>query len=150
MVRRVLNWINSFSPKKNTDDSWKDREIGRLRFELEAMRKSRRTVIPIIEVGINDPEPVDQEQRERYVSEFNRFFEELLGRKLKHLIAQVREDLDWSGWKDTEHAGGLPEGMTRGEYDAYLRGTSNAFRLLLEYGEQMKAEHTVNITSKEK
>lgn len=147
MLRRWLAGLGGVFSRVKVDDSWKDREILRLRFENEALQKRRRNVIPIIEVGVTDPEPLDQEARKTYAAEFSRFFENLLEKKLKHLIAQVREDLDWSGWKTYEHPEGLAHGMTRAEFDAYLRGTSNAFRLLLEYGEQMRAEHTVNITN---
>lgn len=142
MVRRVLDWFHGVK-----DDSWKDREINRLKIELFSLERARGKIVPIIEVGINDPEPRDQEQRKVYVAEFSRFFETYLEQKLKHLIAYVREDLDWNGWPDTTRPAGLPNGMSKAEYDWFLRGTSNAFRLLLEYGEQMKAEHMVNITN---
>lgn len=141
MVRRVLKY---FYPIK--DDSWKDQEINRLRLELFAIERSRGKIVPIIEVGVNDPEPTDETQREAYVAEYARFFDTYLEKKLKHLIAYVREDLDWNGWPDTTRPSGLPNGMSKAEYDWFLRGTSNAFRLLLEYGEQMKAENIVNNT----
>ena len=143
MLRRVIDSIKAVLKGARPTDSWKDTEIMRLRLEVDALQKKRRTVIPIIEVGINDPEPTDEKQRQSYVTEFANFFDALLQKKLKHLIAQVREDLDWSGYRNRDYPTGLPEGMTRAEFDAYLRGTSNAFRVLLEYGEQMRAEATV-------
>jgi hypothetical protein len=122
------------------DSSWKDTEILRLHLELDAAHRARRKVIPMLDVEMGQPEPRNGTEYKQWVESWVGFHESYLAPKLRTMIAEVREDLDWAGYRDQLHRAGLPEGMTRAEFDAYLRGTSNAFRLLLEYGENKKAE----------
>jgi hypothetical protein len=134
MIRRIMSLFSK------PDLSWKDTEINRLRVELSAAQSLRRKVIPIIDVEMGMPEPRNTTEYYQWVDAWASFHEGYLAAKLRTMIAEVREDLDWAGYRDQLHQAGLPEGTTRAEFDAFLRGTSNAFRLLLEYGERMKGE----------
>lgn len=137
MIRRIVSWFN---PKPEVRFSSDTTEIQRLKLELSAAQKKRRQTVPVLEIGIDMPEPKTEEERMKWAGEWARFYNTYLKQVLLHKIALVREELDWSGYRDNFHQAGLPDGMTRSEYDIYLRGTSNAFRLLNEYGEQMVAE----------
>jgi len=95
--------------------------------------------VQIVKADQQDPAPTDDGARAAYMANFARLHTDYLGPKLLHMIANVREELDWNGMPNDEHRYGLV-GMTRTEYDAYLRGTSNAFKLLLEYGDQCVSE----------
>lgn len=118
-----------------------------LKFENAALLKSQRKPLKVIDPAAADPVPTDINARKDYVEKFCNLYKDFLEGKLIHLIAQVREDLDWNGWNDYAHPEGLPNGMTRSEYDAYLRGTSNSLKLLIEYGNQLESE---NLANKEK
>lgn len=139
MIRRLLSGFGLLQNQeiKIVEDKT---EINRLKLELGALQKKRRQTIPVLEIGIDLPEPKTEEERIKWAGEWARFYKTYLASVLRHKIALVREELDWAGYRDSFHQLGLPEGMTRSEYDAYLRGTSNAFKLLMEYGEQMVAE----------
>jgi len=92
----------------------------------------------VIAADVGDPEPRDEEQRMDYVAQAANFYDAILEQKLLQMIAQVREQ------EDTIFAE-VPPGMTRVEYDYVLKGTSNAFKLLMDWGEIMRGEHQSNI-----
>ena len=127
----------SFLRKKLTIDE-RDR-LRLLELENEMLRGRLKDSIVVVDPGIDDPIPRDDEQRRAYVERYANFHDECLEKKFKHMIAQVREQLDGFGWDGLAYDT-LPQGMSRQERDAFFRGTSNALRLLLEYGEQMRNE----------
>lgn len=110
-----------------------------LEIENEALRARLRESVVVVDPGMDDPIPSNEEARQAYVDRYASFHDDILEEKLKHMIAVVREQLDGFGWDGLPYDT-LPYGMSRIERDAFFRGTSNAFRLLLEYGEQMRSE----------
>lgn len=133
--------FNFFKKDNSNEVSDLKRRIQVLEIENSTLRSQQRKVIPVINVKFGDPIPEEPTKRRDYVSTFCNLYDEFLENKLMHLIALTREELDWSGWNDYSHPDGLPKGMTRVEYDAYLRGTNNAFKMLLEYGLQLRSEN---------
>ncbi len=127
----------SFLRKKLTIDE-RDR-LKLLEIENEMLRKRLKDSIVVVDPGMDDPIPSNEDGRRAYVERYANFHDDFLERKLKHMIAQVREQLDGFGWDGLAYDT-LPQGMSRQERDAFFRGTSNALRLLLEYGEQMRSE----------
>jgi len=110
-----------------------------LEIENEMLRKRLKESIVVVDPGMDDPIPGGEIGRRAYVERYASFHDDFLEKKLKHMIAQVREQLDGFGWDGLAYDT-LPHGMSRQERDAFFRGTSNALRLLLEYGEQMRSE----------
>lgn len=105
-----------------------------------ALEARLKRALPLISVGTGDPEPTSEKERAAWVREWAAFFPSFLEPKLMRLISEAREELDWSGMPDASHSG-LPSGMSREHYDWMMRGTSNAFRLLIDYGKLMMSEH---------
>lgn len=117
-----------------------DSEVNRLKVEIMGLTARTERAIKVIAANIGDVEPTDQKARKDYVAQAANFYESVLESKMLQMIAQVREQ------EDTIFAD-VPPGMSRVEYDYVLKGTSNAFRFLMDWGEQMKAEHASNINS---
>lgn len=138
----ILHFFKNDVRDEIIKDLRRENEI--LRFENIALEKTQRRPIMVVDPATADPVPTDINERKKYVETFCNLYVDFLEKKLIHLIAEVREELDWSGWNDYNHSNGLPNGMTRDQYDAYLRGTSNAYRNLMEYGRQMKSENLAN------
>lgn len=111
----------------------------RLRAELLGKTESKKHKVRVLSTGTGDVEPTDEKARAAYVASASNFYSEILEKKIMQMIAQVREELDTSFIAD------LPLGLNRHGYDNFLRGTSNAFKLLMDWGEQMKGEHLSNI-----
>jgi hypothetical protein len=118
-----------------------ENEINRLRTELlgKDLLLSRRMAIVNADAG--DPEPYG-EGRENYVMHVANFYT-IFKPKLLQMIAEVREELD--NITDTV----VPPGMSRHQYDNFLRGTSNAFKLLMDWCERLSGEHLRNVTPPE-
>jgi hypothetical protein len=122
----------------------KDHEIEDLKLEkqileTELLGKERLLAkkIAIVDATVGDPEPQGAD-RAGYVMQVANFYEGIGRKKLLHLIAATREDLD------TVHQN-LPPGMDRTRYDDYLRGTSNAMKFLMDWFELLSGEHKNNI-----
>ncbi len=154
LQKSLLKAEFSIKEYKEIDTSLRDliRELNTSKASLESKLESQIAVnlakdhqikqlkdiyktIPVVKVNHEDPAPTDEGARSSYMSNFSKFYVDLLKPKIFHLIAQVREELDWNGLPNEEKRYGLV-GMSRVEFDAFLRGTSNAFKLLLEYGDQ--------------
>lgn len=95
-------------------------------------RRARKN-ISVIDAGVEDPAPSEDATRYEYAISVSNFYKDILEKKLRHMIALVREQQDMIYAE-------VPQGMTRSEYDNFLRGTSNAFRLLMDWGELMSGE----------
>lgn len=126
-------------PRTQYDELQKDRD--RLYVEGLKLRANTQQRIDIIDPSIEDPTPVNEDERRVYVTRYSELHTSFLQKKLFHLIGAVREALD-----TTKMAEDFPLFTSRSEYDSYLRGTSNAFKLLLDYGEQMVNENAEYIT----
>lgn len=114
-------------------------ENQRLRAELLGKNEIQKRARKVIDTNIGDVEPTDEKKRMEYVAAASNFYSEILEKKLMQMIAQIREELD-------SFLVTVPLGMNRADYDNYLRGTTNAFKLLMDHYEQLKGEHLANIT----
>jgi len=128
-----------YNPFKKKEAIANGSRVKLLEIENEMLRKRLRDTVVVVDPGMDDPIPDDNDGRRAYVERYASFHDDILEDKLKHMIAQVREQLDGFGWDGLPYDT-LPQGMTRQERDAFFRGTSNALRLLLEYGERMRSE----------
>lgn len=128
----------------NPDLLLKNQELTRkvflLESELQAKEGQVRKTRIVIPVDINDPTPEDSKMRAAYVARGTEYFEEVFRAKFMRLIAQIREDLD-----NPNALAVFPAGTTRSEADWFLRGTSNAFKQLLDWGDEMRAEAAENL-----
>ena len=148
MITRFQHWLYGsnykYIQRKYFDDAMRAKneviaENQRLRAELLGKEDALKRAVKVIAADIGDVEPVDQKARAAYVASASNFYSEILEKKLMHMIAQTREQLD-AVFSE------VPIGMDRAGYDNILRGTSNAFKLLMDYYEQLKGEHLSNIT----
>lgn len=146
MIQHLINRLKgrTYIDKKYYDDMMKARdsliqENNRLRVELIGKEEKLKRLVVLIDMSSGDVEPTDEGQRRNYVAKASNFYSEILEKKLMQLIAQTREEMD-------SILNSVPYGMTRADYDNYLRGTSNAFKLLMDYYEMLKGEHLSNIT----
>ncbi len=114
----------------------------RLKAELLGKEEALRRSVKVIDANIGDVEPTDTKARAAYVASASNFYTEILEKKMLQMIATVRDELD-------SVVGSTPYGMTRFDHDNFLRGTTNAFKLLMDWGEQMKGEHLSNIKPNE-
>lgn len=134
------NWSNAC--KITNGQLAKQREeISVLNADVYAAQQKVKRALPLVQVNVSDPQPSDEKKFEAHAREWARFHEDFLAPKLNHLIALAREELDWSGMPSAGHETGLPEGMERRDYDWLMRGTSNAFKMLLDYGLEMKSAY---------
>ncbi len=118
------------------------RQTDTLKAELMGLDARSKRVVKVIAADIGDVEPQDEKKRKDYVAAASNFYLEVLEPKLLQMTAQVREE------EDTIFLN-VPPGLSRAEYDYVLKGTSNAFRSLMDWGEQMKAEHAANLNSEQ-
>lgn len=123
--------------KKENTRLIQERDISKA--ELLGATNTNQRALRIMESGVGDVAPTDEKQRRDYAAQAANFYDAILEKKLMQMIAQLRETLDTVFQS-------IPEGMDRVRYDDFLRGTSNAFKLLIEWGESMKGEHQSNIT----
>lgn len=120
------------------------REIELLKLERMGDDYSKRKALRLMDVSIGDPTPDDPLKRAEYVREVGNFYSDFFEKKLLQLISFVREELDWSGLVDDQHKLNHLNGITREQYDFLMRGTSNALKLLISWGEEMRNENSAN------
>jgi hypothetical protein len=80
-------------------------------------------------------EPEQPAQRKQYIADVTIFFENILHRKLKVSIAEIRELLSNIGRQE-----GTPLDMPRTEYDMFLRGMEAAFWKIQDWATSLDAE----------
>ena len=114
-------------------------QIDQLKAQLIGAQSASARAFAIMSAGTGDVEPTDEKARKDYVASAANFYDAILEKKLMQMIAEVRE------LEDTIFID-VPRGMNRIQYDFVLKGTSNAFKLLTEWGERMKGEHAANIS----
>lgn len=156
MIRKLILGILKATPNEDAKLSYDRREVrvselGKkiyalgqerdlLQVKVTTLENARKRAVKVIETGVGDPEPNDSKERSEYVGLVSNFYQGILEAKLRHMIAVIREE------QDTIFIGSVPEGMTRAEYDLVLKGTSNGFKLLMEWGELLSGEHVRNTT----
>lgn len=124
----MRNYLQNFLRNTQLEEENKSlhRTLRNALAENEALKKlkngppERQTRDGIFIAGFDsmDSEPTDEKARKDYVSEVDMFFESILGPKLKTVLGEVRADF---GRVIPQHElDGL--GMTREQYDWYLRG----------------------------
>lgn len=112
-------------------------EIQRLKTEMLGKDLLLNKKVSIVSATVGDPEPQGAD-RANYVMEVANFFQGIGNKKLLQLIAMTRESLD-------DIYQNLPPGIDRTRFDDFLRGTSNAFKILMDWGELLTGEHKQNI-----
>jgi hypothetical protein len=117
----------------------KNLEINRLKAELMGKELLLKKSIAIVDARVGDPEPQGSDRKD-YVMSVTNFYTDIGKKKLHHLIAVTRENLDQI-YQD------LPPGIDRTRYDDFLRGTSNAFKVLIDWFELLQGEHNQNVTN---
>lgn len=142
-AKEEFNRLNAVIKEQGRDLTLITRDRDRLSAELMGKEALERKAHRIINVAAGDPTPVEEESRKAYVARVNEFAD-ILEPKFMSIIATAREELDWSGFNDHQHAG-LPFGMTRDQYDWMMRGTSNFGKLILDWLDAMRNEHLANI-----
>lgn len=116
-----------------------EQQLLELKAKIIGEEENKKRAMRIISADIGDVEPTDEKARREYVASASNFYKEILEKKLMQLIAQIREEMDTV-------LVSVPQGMNRADYDNYLRGTSNAFKLLMDHYEMLSGEHLANIT----
>lgn len=111
------------------------------RLESEKNILKQRFNVGIPGVSIFSGEPLDEKNREAFVGDVHIFFDEILKKKIENLVAEVRQEL-------ASITSGSQYGITRNDYDWFLRGTENALWKLYEWGETLSGEHQQNIINK--
>ena len=124
------------------DKQIQDLQLTNSKMRVELLGKDGRVqkAVALMNAATGDIEPIDTDQRKDFVAQVSNAFDVFLEKKLTQLIAVIREELD------RVHDVSLPAGMDRTRYDDFLRGSSNACKLLLDWGELLKGEHRQNIS----
>lgn len=129
MIDRILGKFG-YIQKKETEA-----EILALKAKVIAFETEERSKRPFINVGLKDPIFGDTD-RKTYVARAAAFHKEVLGPKLLVMIGNVREQLEkFDSAKD--NLGRPITSFDNETFDAVLRGTSNAFWLIYDWGESM-------------
>jgi hypothetical protein len=137
----MIEWITTLFPKRIPPNEEVLRlEIQRLTAELNGKDEVQKRALRVVAASVGDVEPLDEKARREYVAAASNFYSEILEKKLLQLVAQTREELD------TAFIATIPLGLDRNGYDNFLRGTSNAYKVLMDWGELVKGEHLSNIT----
>jgi hypothetical protein len=141
MLKKIKNWwkgTNNLAETLRLVREKRDLEnaLQRTTEKYYVLKKLYRLGLPGIHVFEHDPQ--DTETRQRYVAEVSFFFEAYLQNKIHALIVDVRAQLAQAALN------GSPPGMSRSEYDTYLRGTENALWLIHEWAETLSGEHKQN------
>lgn len=145
MLTKIKNWWRGTNDLASTlrlvrEKRDLENKVSLLETEFARLKNSYRLGLPGIHVFEHDPQ--DTETRERYVAEVSFFFEAYLQNKIQALIVDVRAQLAQATLN------GSPPGMSRLEYDTYLRGTENALWLIHEWGETLSGEYKQNTINK--
>jgi hypothetical protein len=88
--------------------------------------------------------PVEPKKRAQYIADVTIFFDNILHRKLKTSIAEVRSLLSNIGRQE-----GTPLSMPRNEYDMFLRGMEAAFWKMHDWAKSLEAETQQGLQDKE-
>jgi len=103
--------------------------------EIQGLTSRLKRTTHVVDIGLEDPEPIDEKVRVDYVIRAATDFDDYFEKKILKMISEIREVMDQPSYLQQFFVG-----LPRVEYDWYLRGTSNGLRLLLEWGDQMRNE----------
>lgn len=108
---------------------------------LVATRQAERVcaqpkLVPDIDLDAGDPSPEDPVARREYVARAAGFYKDVLGPKLKELIA----DQMWA----------LKDPKSTREADMTAKAAVNAFALMMDWGDRMVAEHQADLINQDK
>lgn len=109
--------------------------INSLSRQLEEKTKNQSNLIFVSGFDDLSHEPTDAKERERYASEVSDFYERTLKAKIRTSIAEVRESL-----AALSIGVGLPQNMTREQYDFTLRGMEAGFWKIHEWATILQGE----------
>jgi hypothetical protein len=95
-------------------------------------RREKNKIIPLVSVDTEDPDRVKEVERKSYIARVAAFHIDVMDKKLKRMISDVRENIMQIG-RDTF-------GYSQKDFDLYLKGTENALWLIHQWGELAVSE----------
>lgn len=109
-------------------------QLGELRQQLRFQQASHKDV-PVSGFDDLEAEPPEGKKRKKYIADVTTFYNNILHRKLKVSIAEIRELLSNIGRQE-----GTPLSMSRVEYDMFLRGMEAFAWKINEWAVSLDAE----------
>lgn len=106
--------------------------ISDLKMRLLLAEKRQALPHPVVDMGMEDPEPSDIEQRKLFVGQAAGFHTDILKKKILALISDARGQF--------EQINRNTFGLSQSEYDLFLKGTLNGLWLVHDWGEEMVNE----------
>lgn len=122
-----------FGKKKDEQIQKAQKEITDLKTEILFLKSRKTLPHPLVGVDVEDPAPVQMEQRKLYVGQVAGFHKDIQKKKLISMISDARSQF--------EKINRETFGYTQKEYDLFLKGTINGFWLIHDWGEAMINEH---------
>ena len=106
--------------------------ISDLKMRLMLAEKRQALPHPVVDMGMEDPEPSDITQRKLFVGQAAGFHTDILKKKMLALISDARGQF--------EQINRNTFGLSQSEYDLFLKGTLNGLWLVHDWGEEMVNE----------
>jgi hypothetical protein len=136
-------FISFFTPKNDGFEDEAKRRLSLLQ-EVQEENKKLKTEIfiskskkelphPLVGVDVEDPAPVQMEQRKLYVGQVAGFHKDIQKKKIISMISDARSQF--------EKINRETFGYSQKEYDLFLKGTINGLWLIHDWGEAMINEH---------
>lgn len=100
--------------------------------------------VPLAGFDDLEVEPIKPSDRRQYIADVTIFFDNILHRKIKASIAEIRELLSNIGRQE-----GTPLDMSRVEYDMFLRGMEAAFWKMQDWAISLDAESKQELQDKQ-
>ncbi len=124
-----------------------EHEALKIRFEdvVRRLQFTQTTHKDVPIAGFDDltTEPIEGKSRQAYIERVSNFFDDILHRKIKVSIAEIRELLSNIGRQE-----GTPLHLSRTEYDMFLRGMEAAFWKLNDWATGLSAERKQTLQDK--
>jgi hypothetical protein len=118
-------------------------QLNETKAQLRFLQTSHKD-IPLAGFDDLSSEPAEGKSRQKYIADVTRFFDNILHRKIKVSIAEIRELLSNIGRQE-----GTPLSMSRVEYDMFLRGMEAAFWKMHDWAISLDAERKQDLQDKE-
>ncbi len=145
---RLPKFSEYFVSRSEYDTIKRTNELLKGYFEISKMGDAEvvkeKVDIPVAGFDTTDEEPTDPLARKQYLMDVDYFMDNVLNRKLKCSIADIREMLSNIGV-----ARGLPQNMQRNEYDFFLRGMEAFAWKMHEWATLLQAERRSSLQDKE-
>jgi hypothetical protein len=100
--------------------------------------------IPVSGFDDLEVEPITGKKRQKYIADVTTFFDNILHRKIKSSIAEIRGLLSNIGRQE-----GTPLSMSRVEYDMFLRGMEASLWKMHDWAINLDAERKQDLIDKE-